>query len=105
MIFGVSSEGNNDGSGRVNVRAVFGGHAIDFPFSCFLSAIALAVMILKMPAKVENTFFSTIAARSLTFLGKRRQCQKHLLRRRSNLYLERYLMGKIPDCTNVEFTP
>jgi hypothetical protein len=33
MIFGVSIEGNNDGSGMVNVRAFFLGHVIDFPFS------------------------------------------------------------------------
>ena len=57
MIFLVSSEGNNDGSGRVNVRAVFRGHVTDFPFSRFLSAIALAMSILKMPAKATNRSF------------------------------------------------
>jgi hypothetical protein len=57
MIFEVSSEGNNDGSGKVNVRAVFGGHVTDFPFSCFLSAMALAMSILKVPAKVTKRSF------------------------------------------------
>jgi hypothetical protein len=32
MIFLVSSEGNNDASGIVDVRGVYLGHVIDFPF-------------------------------------------------------------------------
>ena len=36
MIFGVSIEGNNDGSSMVNVRAVFLGHVIDCPFLIFI---------------------------------------------------------------------
>jgi hypothetical protein len=35
MIFVVSIEGNNNGSGMVNVRAVFLGHVIDFHFLDF----------------------------------------------------------------------
>jgi hypothetical protein len=56
MVFFIGTEGNNRGSGIVNVRAVFLGHDIDFsPFS--LSAIALVMSILKMPAKVKKKHF------------------------------------------------
>jgi hypothetical protein len=36
MVFGVSIEGNNHGSGKVYVRVVILGHVTDFPFFLFI---------------------------------------------------------------------
>ena len=38
----------------INVKAVFLWHVTDFPFSLFLSVIALAISILKMSVKVKK---------------------------------------------------
>jgi hypothetical protein len=63
MIFGVSSEGNNDGSGRVNVRAVFGGHVTDFPFSWLFIGISSDFEYIENTGQGQTeTFFYGIAA-------------------------------------------
>ena len=73
MIFLIGMKGNNNGSVIVDVRAVFEGHAGEYPISLFLSA------------KSGNEY-----------IGNAGQCQKHLPKLFQNLDHEGVIQGLLP---------